>query len=491
LIITPLESVLQEIKETALEPRLKLIYRHARDLQNLVNQLLDFRRLEISGEKLNLTFGDMVEFVKQFGDLFGKLAQEKKIEFSIISDKPEIYMYFDNDKFYKIINNLLSNSFKFTPQGGSINVHLTRTIDTQNLGAIQLKVIDSGSGISANDIPQIFNRFYQSSGVQGGSGIGLHLVKEYVNLHSGEIMVESEPNRKTVFTVKIPDNLLPEKIEPEIHTAMLEESTEQDTSAKLSIKYKLLVVEDNEDLRGFLVTELSKKYEIIEAADGEAGVELARAKSPDLIISDVLMPKMDGLELCKHIKSDLHTSHIPVILLTARSSEEHKLSGYQSGADEYLSKPFNLDILLLRIGKLIEQQNRRKEKFSQKIEVNPKEITITSIDEQLIQKALTFIEQNMDNPDYSVQQFSQDLAMDRTVLYKKLQSITGLSPSDFIRSIRLKRAAQFLIQGGFPVAEVAEKVGFNTPKYFTKYFKEAFGVTPSQYAHKDDNFESK
>ena len=484
LILTPLESVLKEIKDTALEPRIRLIYRHARDLQNLVNQLLDFRRLEISGEKLNLTFGDLVEFVRQFGDLFGKLAQEKKIRFSVITNLPEMYLYVDNDKLYKIINNLLSNSFKFTSQGGIITVQLSHTTDERNRGFLQLEVQDSGSGISENDLPNVFNRFYQSPGTRGGSGIGLHLVKEYVKLHSGEISVESKQNSRTVFTVRIPDDLVPEKTESLTHIPLpqVHDNFGKGTSSTASTKQKLLLVEDNEDLRGFLVDELSKKYIVIEAADGLAGIEIAQSMSPDLIVSDVLMPKMDGLELCKHIKSNLHTSHIPVILLTARSSEEHRLSGYQSGADEYLSKPFNLDILLLRIEKLIEQQNRRKEKFTQKIEVNPKEITITTIDEQLIQKALACIEQNMNNPEYSVQQFSQDMRMDRTVLYKKLQSITGLSPSDFLRSIRLKRAAQILVRGQFPIAEVAEKVGFNTPKYFTKYFKEAFGVTPSQYA---------
>ncbi|HEY5508334.1 MAG TPA: ATP-binding protein [Paludibacter sp.] len=489
LILTPLESVLKEIKDTALEPRIRLIYRHARDLQNLVNQLLDFRRLEISGEKLNLTFGDMVEFVWQFENLFGKLAEEKKIGFSIIADVPEIYMYFDNDKLYKIINNLLSNSFKFTPQGGIITVKLSHTTDDQNRGFIQLQVLDSGSGISENDLPNVFNRFYQSSGTQGGSGIGLHLVKEYVKLHSGEVTVESKPNVGTTFRVIIPDNLIPQKHELEMQISKSETVEVHAAISEASFKQKILLVEDNDDLRGFLATELSVKYELIEAADGEIGEKNAILNLPDLIISDVMMPKMDGFELCRRIKSNLQTSHIPVILLTAHSTEEHKLSGYQSGADEYLSKPFNLDILFLRIEKLIEQQNRRKEKFSQKIEVNPKEITITSIDEQLIQKALVCIEQNMDNSDYSVQQFSHDMGMDRTVLYKKLQSITGLAPSDFMRSIRLKRAAQFLAKGQYPVAEVAEMVGFNTPKYFSMYFKEAFGVNPSQYAQNGRNGE--
>lgn len=487
LIITPLESILKEIKETAIESRIKLVHRHALNLQHLVNQLLDFRRLEISGEKLNLTFGDFVDFVKQFEDLFGKLAQEKQINFSIESEKTELLMYFDNDKWYKIINNLLSNAFKFTPAGGTIAVRLSQRIENQNSDFVKLEVIDSGSGISENDLPNVFNRFYQASTTQGGSGIGLHLVKEYVELHSGAISVKSEPNVKTVFTVTIPTNLAPQKSDSETLVIVPEDTIGNQLIATTSKKETLLVVEDNDDLRRFLVTELSHKYEVYEASDGEVGEKLALSKSPDLIISDVMMPKMDGFELCQRIKSNVQTSHIPVILLTARTSEELKMTGYQSGADEYLSKPFNLEILLLRIEKLIAQKNQRQSAFSKKLEVNPKEITITSIDEQLIEKALGCMEKNIDNPDYSVQEFSQDLGMDRTVLYKKMQSITGLAPSEFIRSIRLKRAAQLLIQSQYSVAEVSEKVGFNTQKYFSKYFKEAFGVSPSKYAQNEKN----
>ena len=487
LIITPLESILKEIKETNLDARIRLVYRHAINLQHLVNQLLDFRRLEISGEKLNLTFGDLVDFVTRFEDLFGKLAQEKQIEFAVQSENPELFLYFDNDKLYKVINNLLSNSFKFTPKGGTIIVKLSQAIENQNSDFVQLEVIDSGSGILEKDLPNVFNRFYQATTTQGGSGIGLHLVKEYVELHSGEITVESKPNIKTVFRIKFPMNLVPQKTDSEKLITGSDHITNNHDFQAGTKKEKLLVVEDNDDLRRFLVTELSHQYEVFEAPDGEVGVDLAFSKSPDLIISDVMMPKMDGFELCTRIKSNLQTSHIPVILLTARSSEELKITGYQSGADEYLSKPFNLDILLLRIEKLIAQKNLRQSEFSKKLEVNPKEITITSIDEQLIEKALSCLEKNMDNGDYSVQQFSQDLGMDRTVLYKKMQSITGLSPSEFIRSIRLKRAAQLLIHGQYSVAEVSEKVGFNTQKYFSKYFKEAFGVSPSKYTQNEKN----
>jgi signal transduction histidine kinase/DNA-binding response OmpR family regulator/ligand-binding sensor domain-containing protein len=483
LIITPLESILKEIKTTALESRIKLVHRHALNLQHLVNQLLDFRRLEISGEQLNLTFGDWVDFVMQFEDLFGKSAQEKQIDFSIQSEKTTLFMYFDKDKLYKIINNLLSNAFKFTPSGGTIKVCLS----FPNSDVVQLEVIDSGLGILENDLPNIFNRFYQATLTHGGSGIGLHLVKEYVELHMGTIIAESEPNIKTIFSVRIPTNLVPSKTDSEILIVDSEDAIANQNMETTSKKETLLVVEDNDDLRHFLVMELSPKYKVFEAADGGEGGKLALSKSPDLIISDVMMPKVDGVELCKRIKSNVQTSHIPVILLTARTSEELKMTGYQSGADEYLAKPFNLEMLLLRIEKLIVQKNQRQSTFSKKLEVNPKEITITSIDEQLIEKALAYLEKNMGNPDYSVQQFSQDLGMDRTVLYKKMHSISGLAPSEFIRSIRLKRAAQLLIQGQYSVAEVAEKVGFNTQKYFSKYFKEAFGVSPSKYAPDDKN----
>ena len=479
LIITPLESILKEFKGSASENKLQSVYRNAQELLNLVNQLLDFRRLEVSGEKLHLTFGNLSGFISQFEDLFSRLAAEKNIRFQVECKPAELYLFFDNRKLYKIVNNLLSNAFKFTPEGGEIRLELIQEGDK-----VLIKVSDNGQGISENEQARIFDRFYQTSGVEGGSGIGLHLVKEYTELHQGSVAVESVPKVKTVFTVSFPVNLAPENGNTEQQPELLAETSEQMLLPVSS--HKLLIVEDNEELRRFLVSELCKFYLITEAKDGVEGLEKAQKELPDLIISDVLMPRMDGLELCRKIKSDVTTSHIPVILLTARASEEHRVSGYESGADEYLAKPFSLDILLLRISNLIKNQQRRQQEFFEKIEVNPREITITSLDEQLIQRALTLIEDNMDNCDYTVQQLSNDLNMDRTVLYKKLQSITGLAPLEFIRSIRLKRAAQLLVQGQYPVTEVAEMVGFNTQKYFSRYFKEAFGVNPSQYAQRQN-----
>ena len=319
-----------------------------------------------------------------------------------------------------------------------------------------------------------------------GSGIGLHLVKEYVELHSGKIEVESEVNKGSLFTVYLPvrtdvevDTELP-KEENTFIGDELNPDAESDQDLQTDKEYTILLVEDNKEFRHYMFELLSKKYNVLEAGDGEEGERIATTKFPDLIISDIMMPKVDGLELCKRIKSNIQVSHIPVILLTVRSTDESKLFGYESGADEYISKPFNLDILLLRIQKLINEEKARQRSFSQGININPGEVTITSIDEQFIEKVCALIQKNIDNPEYSVEKLSADVGMERTVLYRKLNAIAGQTPSDFIRSIRLKHAAQ-LLNKGYQVGEVADMVGFNTPKYFTKYFKQAFGVTPSQY----------
>ncbi len=476
LIITPLESMLKEVKGSLLEPRLQAIYRHARDLQSLVNQLLDFRKLEIHGERLYLTFGDMVTFIKQFEELFARLAHEKTISFVIDSTLKQCMIFYDRDKVYRIVNNLLSNAFKFTPSGGAIQVMIR---DSEQSDCIEISVSDSGRGIPYADQELIFNRFYQIDGTESGSGIGLHLAKEYAELHMGSIRVSSEPGKGATFTLTLPKTLSPSKVE-EVpgDVGIVPEST-----VKPDKRFALLVVEDNDELRRYIVRELSAYYDIMEAVDGSTGFDLAQHRQPDLIVCDVMMPGMNGIELCKHIKTTLETSHIPVVLLTALASDESKLEGYQAGADEYISKPFNLDILLVRIARLIENQQQRHEVFTRKIEVNPKEITFTSLDEQFIEKALNSIEQNMDNPDYSVHQFSLEMGMDRTGLYKKLLAIVGVSPSDFIRSIRMKRAAQLLLDGHASISEVAERVGYQTAGSFSKKFKEAFGTSPSQYMH--------
>lgn len=336
---------------------------------------------------------------------------------------------------------------------------------------IALYVSDTGCGIDRDEQAQIFDRFYQAKNQQNqtGSGIGLHLVKEYAQLHNGNATVKSRLGEGSVFTVTLSKELKP---------ATQHDASENPTSKDQRLK--LLVVDDHAEFRNFLFNELSEKYAVLVAANGQEGLQKARAEQPDLIVTDVMMPVMSGTELCRALKSDVSISHIPVILLTAKTSDEAQIEGFEAGADAYLSKPFNLEILLLRIENLLEQQTQRKELFKKSIVIAPSSVATSTVDEELIRRALGHIEANLDNGNYSVEQLSKDMNMDRTGLYRKLTAITGQTPTEFVRSVRLKKAAQ-LLQTGLGVAEVAEQVGFGSSSYFTKCFQEEFGVKPSQY----------
>ncbi len=467
LITVPLETMLREATDAAWKAKLHTVYRNARELLSLVNQLLDFRRLEMDGEKLLSTKGDIVEFIESVGKAFEGLAREKGIVLEMDrGGLQSFYLDFDREKIQKILNNLLSNAFKYTPSGGSVRIAVDTWRDKNGQLYFRFSVADTGIGIPRKSIPHLFERFYQvDANHRGGSGIGLHVVKEYVELHAGKVEVESEPGQGSLFRVSLP---------------VRETSVEISPEAEGERGYTILLVDDHPEFRQFMAEWLSKKYRILEAGDGAAGLAIVKAEFPDLVISDVMMPGMDGFELCRQIKSDLQVSHIPVILLTARSADESKLCGYESGADEYLSKPFNIDILWVRIQHLIDEKRTRQQRFAQKVRIDPGELAVTSIDEQFLEKVCASVDRNLDHPEYSVQLLSQDVGMERTVLYRKLHALTGQTPSDFIRSVRLKKAA-LLLQKGYPVGEVAVMVGFNTPKYFTKYFKQAFGQTPSRY----------
>lgn len=472
LILTPLEVLRKKVTDEQVLRQLDTIYRNAQELYSLVNQLLDFRKMEMKMERLHLTAGDLEEFVTALYANFQPFAKEKQLDFRLQISSAHWYMNFDHEKLHRILNNLLSNAFKFTPEGGTVRLELTdKQVEGRSFACIT--VSDTGIGISSEALTHIFERFYQvqqtDDSSKVGSGIGLHLVKEYVSLHEGTIQVESKLGEGTVFIVCIPMDL-----------RLPEEATVAAVSS--DSRKKLLIVEDNHDFRHFLKEQLSELYQVLDAPDGEEGEKLAVEQNPDLIISDIMMPKVDGLELCRRIKHNVQTSHIPVILLTARSGDEAKISGYEVGADSYISKPFSFDVLLVRIKQLIEQQEGRKKEFRKTLHVNPSRITITSIDEQLIQKALKLIEDHIDNSEYNVEQLSADMGMSRMNLYRKLQAITGQTPTDFIRTIRLKRAAQLLQEGKLNVSEVADRVGFSSSSYFTKCFKEQFGVLPTQYS---------
>ncbi len=475
LIITPLNSIINKLNNDQLKGQLSNIKRNADDLLNIVNQLLDFRKLEMRGEHLQLSYCNISELLIQIGLSYEEIARIRQIDFTWKTDE-EISAYVDAYKLQKIINNLLSNAFKFTPEGGIVTLNLHLGCFPESIHpSICIEVKDSGYGIPKKDMNHIFDRFYQVKGferTQTGSGIGLHMVKEYIQLHEGKIDVESNVNQGSRFIIHIPTNLHPEQ-EPE-------QNFEDYTGKPL----KLLIAEDNHDFRDFLKTELMEHYSVITANNGKNALEKIHEHNPDIVVSDYSMPEITGPELCKQIKSDLNTSHIPFIMLTARTSDKDQIESFEMGADAYLTKPFNMDILLLRIQKLIEKQQERMNLFKKAIVIKPQMVTTTDVDEDLIARAIDCIEKNMENSSYSIDQFSKDMFMDRTGLFRKLKAIVGQSPSAFLKSVRLKRAAQ-LLQSGLPVNEVAERVGFGTMSYFSKSFYEEFGVKPSKWIHQN------
>jgi DNA-binding response OmpR family regulator len=506
LIISPLENVIKTITNDEQKNKLEMVHRNALRLLNLVNQLIDFRKLDVQGHQINLSCGDIIIYIKNMCSSFAELSEKKNIRLTFYSSIDELQMEFDEDKIGKIMMNLLSNAFKFTNEGGRVEVHvnLLPLSDEDNQEKLEIRVADTGIGISDEEKEKIFERFYQVKQSDdhkfGGSGIGLHMVKEFVLLHKGTVEVHNNAGKGSIFVVTIPVNRKSEEgkkfVVAEGKAQVINEKTEDlaetsDANTEASASPVILVVDDNDDFRTFMKESLKSEFVIQEARNGKEAWESILDSLPDMIISDVMMPEMDGNELCRLVKSDVRTSHIPLILLTARTAEEHKLEGLETGADDYITKPFNFDILMLRIRKLMERRDTAQETFRKQIDVNPSEITITSLDEKLIQKAIKYVEDNIGSSnELSVEELSKHLGMSRVHLYKKLLSITGKTPIEFIRTIRLKRAAQLLRESQLNISEIAYQVGFNNPKYFSKYFKEEFGMLPSVYQDKRENDET-
>lgn len=493
LIISPLEGMLKETTDELQSTRLQLMYRNAQRLLHLVNQLLDFRKGEMSTHQLSLSEGDIISYVHSVCNSFLLMADKKHIQFSFFSGIDTFSMAFDADKVGKIVMNLLSNAFKFTPEGGRVTVMIEHVTGTPDI--LEIKIADTGIGISDVDKEHIFERFYQANhkGVEEttGNGIGLSLVRDFVTLHEGEVKVFDNIGTGSVFVIQFPVKHVETQVQLPEETGMsagdeedkeIKEETREETERKDFPL--LLIVDDNEDFRIFMRYSLELQYRVRLAVNGQEAWEMMQEELPDLVISDVMMPQMDGNELCRLIKQDKRTAHIPVILLTARQNTEAKLEGLQTGADDYVTKPFNMTILVLRIRKLIELS--RYHRVTQgMIDPAPSEIVITSLDEKLIEKAIKYVEDNMSRTELSVEELSRELGMSRVHLYKKLLQITGKTPIEFIRVIRLKRAAQLLRESQLHVSEVAFEVGFNNPKYFSRYFKDEFGVLPSVYQEKE------
>lgn len=509
LILAPLERLLENGPNANNAEHAKRQYhmmqRNAKRLLNLVNQLLDFRKIEVEGLKFIPSEGNIVKFIEQSVYSFSELSNKKHIKLQFKSDMEALHAAFDMDKLEKILFNLLSNAFKFTQENGTIQVlvdTLPTTTDAEpTLKHLRIRVIDSGIGIPAEDQKNIFERFFThdmpDNIINQGSGIGLSIVKEFVNIHDGTIEVSSEPGKGSCFTVilkvKAAANSL--KMKP-FKSAALDNKVKYENDRKSILVNpdkaphhrvtlpKVLLIEDNEDFLLYLEDNLQDYFSIITAKNGREGWQKALSNVPDLVVSDVMMPEMNGMALCDKLKNDPRTSHIPVVLLTAHSGEESKLRGLKTGASDYITKPFNFELLLSRLNNLIKEKQLFKKVYEKKISAQSSEAEIVSMDDKLIQKAIQLVEANLSDPEFSVEVLSKELGMSRTYLYKKMVALLGQSPVEFIRKLRLDNAAQLLEKSQLSVAEVAYKVGFNNTKYFTKYFKAAYKVLPSQYSNR-------
>ena len=466
----------------------RMIKRNSERLLNLINEILDLSKLESGKMKVRAQKSDIVSFTKAIAMSFESLAEKKEIQINITSSNNLVDLYFDKEKMQKIIANLFSNAIKFTSGRGKITVNIEEDFENQK---VLIKIIDSGVGISQEELPKIFDRFYQietskTKGIEG-TGIGLSLTKELVELHHGEITVESEMGTGTTFMLSFPLGNNHFKEDELIYTD-LELMSQEDTNEEESILQSnledrplLLIVEDNKDVRDFIIHIIENKYRFFEAEDGEEGFNKALKYMPDLIISDIMMPKQTGDKMCEDLKKDQITCHIPIILLTAKSLDEDRINGLECGADDYLIKPFNEKELLVRINNLIIQRRNLREKYLKEAEINPIEIAVTSLDKKFIERMIKIVEENISNTEYDVKQLADDLHVSRTQLYRKFSSVLGEKPKDFVRKYRIKRAADLIKQNYGNITAVSYKVGFDNLSYFTKCFKQVYNQSPHEY----------
>ena len=529
LIISPLVTMIRDENNPEKRRKLELIHRNATRLLNLVNQILDFRKFDQNKEKLSLTRTDIVGFVDNICNSFRILANSK-VTLTFESYTAKLNMSFDPDKVGKIVNNLLSNAYKFTPDGGTITVSLSvalgEVVDGKNNDMLRISVADTGKGISDKEKAHVFERFYQVDGTEmqpaGGCGIGLNLVKKFAELHGGKVSVQDNPIGGAIFCVDLPiddggaaktnahlDSMHVAPIIAKVHQGETEQEAEIEDGGSPDALYgmvrkpkqsneqahkvhiaKVLLVDDSDDFREFMRDVLSD-YQVIDAVNGQDAWQKIIDLRPDVILSDVMMPVMNGYELCKMVKTNDETAAIPFVLLTARVADEQKLEGLECGADDYITKPFNLDMLNLRIRNLLGWA-RRTAKNTQNGETNkPKEpaipkgelgdITMTENDHKFLDEIDIYIRDDMGDPDTSVESMSAHLCISRVQLYKRMVSLTGTTPSEYLRAKRIKYAEHLMHDESLNISEIAYKVGFNNPRYFSKYFQEAYGITPSQY----------
>lgn len=501
LIISPLERFFAENPDLPEKQKsqFKLIHRNAKQLLKLINQLLDLSKLEAGKFTPEISQSDIVEFLEKLTFSFKNLAEQKQIDLTFVTEPKQLMAFYDADILEKVVTNLLSNAFKYTPEKGKIEVSLEPIYQLEGqLDKVQILVKDTGSGISPQHISNIFNRFYQiQESTQPqivGTGVGLALCKELILLHRGDISVASIPKEGSTFKVILPVSAnsferswikeTVKEIGIETPTILKKVVPKNDKPNTNTDKPIVLIAEDNEELREYIKEVLSENFEVLEADNGKLAWEKALNFIPDLIISDWMMPELTGVEFCGLVKENVKTSHIPVIILTSKSNNESKIVGWEVGADDYITKPFNANLLEVRVKNLLEIRRKLRERFTQEVEIQPKEITLNTADEHFLERAIRTVEENIDNPAFDIQQLETELKMSNMQLYRKLKSLTNLSGNEFIRNIRLKRAVQLLETESYTVSEIAYKVGFNDPSYFTRIFKKEYGKSPSEMRDK-------
>lgn len=491
LILGPLNKLSKELSpDSPLADDIHIIKKNADRLKRVVSQLLDFRKVESNKMDMRVTEIDLVTFIEDVSSYFDNMAQSKQIQYSFQHDVSSVMLWVDTDKMEKILANLLSNAFKFTPDGGTVTIRLQ-----DHTGYVILSVEDNGKGIQPQNLSSVFDQFFTADHLTG-TGIGLHLTHEFVGMHKGSIRVESEPGKRTVFFVELPKGkshfdescvFAPSVTELSSGVANLD-TREMDEIVNRTYDYTILIVEDDQDINAYLQKELKPNFRILTAENGRVAVDILAKENVSLVISDVMMPEMNGYELCKRIKSDIVFSHIPVILLTALSDDKQRMYGIASGADEFIQKPFNIEEVKLRIVRLLEERARLRNAFAQELQSPAasglKTDKAESMDELFMRKFMALIEESYPDSNFSIEKASEMLGLSRVHLYRKVKELTGVTPTDFLRNYRLKQAAALLRQKDCNVNEAAYATGFSSPPYFSKCFKAVYNITPTEYQEK-------
>ena len=487
LILAPLDRLIISLRESPYASDLGLIQKNANRLLRVINQILDFRKVEGKQEKLAVREIDLVPFVGEIKSYFDSMASVRAISYTFTSSIKQCTLWIDPDLLEKVFVNLLSNAFKFTPEGGSVRIELTEEEDR-----VFIQVIDTGSGIQPGNLPHLFDRFYTEDRSMG-TGIGLHLVKEYIHMHGGEIRVESEPGQRTTFTVCLrkgkahfeDSDLMETSVSHQAYEASRLDDSETHKMLSKTYPYTILITEDDDEVRCFLERELSPHFKTRTAANGKDALRVLEEEEISLVVSDVMMPEMNGFELCRTIKSQLPFSHIPVILLTALTDERQRIFGITGGADDYIQKPFHTDYVKIKIIHLLQERRKLRERLLEKLRDNKLLLSepekVESIDDAFLRKFAEQIEAVYADPEYNVEKLSETLGLSRGHLHRKIKELTGTSPVEFLRTYRLNKATQLLRQNAYTVSEVAYRTGFSSPAYFSKCFKAVYGVTPTEY----------